>query len=191
MTIVHKGNNFLPSIDKAEIKSLYREEKNSLAKIRLQACLLRKEGNTLSYISSKVEYPLTTVGDWLRRINNEGLSGRYSIKQCGRPSRLSSTQKKELKILLQNSPEEINLPYIVWTTKLLLYYISEHYSIDYQIRQIEKLVHQLGFSIKKARPEHKKCNKALQEAFKKKFKQKFNQEFMMDSRSFVLMKSIS
>ena len=83
------------------------------------------------------------------------------------------------------------MPYIVWTTKLVLYYISEKYNISYQIRQIEKLVHQLGFSIKKARPEHKKANKELQEAFKKKFKRKFNQEFMMDSRSFVLMKSIS
>src|SRR3989338_850710 len=187
MTKVPKGNDFLPLVDKSEIKILYREEKNSLAKIRLQACLLRKEGNTLSYISSKVAYPLTTVDDWLRRINNEGLSRRYSVKQCGRPSRLSSVQKKELRILLEKSPQETGLPYTVWTTKLVLYYLSEEYNISYQIRQIEKLVHQLGFSIKKARPEHKKCNKALQESFKKKFKQKFNQEFMMDSRSFVLM----
>lgn len=191
MSIVPKGNDFLPLIDKEEIKKLYRQEKDSLAKIRLQACLLRKEGNTLSHISNKVEYPLTTVGDWLRRIHNESLSRRYSIKQSGRPSRLSVAQKNELKEILQKSPEKVGIPYTVWTTKLLLCYISEKYNINYQIRQIEKLVKKLGFSIKKARPEHKKANKELQEAFKKKFKLKFNQEFMMDSRSFVLMKSIS
>ena len=191
MSIVPKGNDFLPLIEKEEIKKLYKEEKNGLAKIRLQACLLRKEGNTLNYISSKVEYPLTTVGDWLRRINNNGLSRRHSLKQSGRPSRLSTTQKNELKVILQKSPEKVGIPYTVWTTKLLLCYISDEYNINYQIWQIEKLVHKLGFSIKKARPEHKKANKELQEAFKKKFKQKFKQEFMMDSRSFVLMKSIS
>ena len=68
MSIVPKGNDFLPLIDKEEIKKLYKEEKKGLAKIRLQACLFRKEGNTLNYISNKIEYPLTTVGDWLRRI---------------------------------------------------------------------------------------------------------------------------
>ena len=92
MRVVPKGNDFLPSIEKAELKKFYREEKNSLAKIRLQACLLRKEGDTLSSIAHKVEYPLTTVGDWLRRIHSFGLSKRYSEKQSGRPCRLSATQ---------------------------------------------------------------------------------------------------
>jgi len=191
MAIVPKGDDFLAAISAEEILHKYKTEKNALAKIRLQACFLRKEGNTLDVIARKVQYPLTTVGDWLRRIHTEGIHKRYSAKKSGRPSRLTINQKKELQAILKRSPADQDLPFAVWTTKILLHFIHETYHVSYKIRQIERLVKTLGFSVKKARPEHRKASKEAQEAFKKKFRQKFRQEFTMDSRSFVLTKSTS
>ena len=132
MSIVPKGNDFLPLIDKEEIKKLYKEEKKGLAKIRLQACLFRKEGNTLNYISNKIEYPLTTVGDWLRRINNQGLSRRHSLKQSGRPSRLSTTQKNE-------TIGDIKRAYMLaWKSKCKGITVYRYGSKDSQILNIQK-----------------------------------------------------
>ncbi len=191
MTQMPKGERFLSDYSLVDLEILYKKEKNSKAKIRLQAAILRKKNKNLEEISAIVGYPFTTVGDWLRRINNKGIERIYSKKQVGRPTKFTKEQEDEIKKILNISPQKQELPFSVWTTKLLLYFIEIKYSISYTLRNIEKLVKKLGFSIKKARPEHIKANKELQDKFKKNFKQKFKQEFTMDSRSFVLMKSTS
>lgn len=187
--VVPKGNSFLSQITIEELKSLYKNERNAKAKIRLQACILRKQGKTLEDISDKVHYPITTVGDWLRRIYNKGLKRRYSIKQTGRPAWLTQKQKKKLKNILEESPEKQNLPFRIWTTKLLAYFIAETYNVIYKIRNIEKLVHELGFNFKKPRQEHKKVNKKLQEVFKKNLNRKLSHILKMDGRSYFLTKA--
>ena len=191
MSQVPKGEAFLIEYNTKFLEDLYKKEKNGKAKIRLQAAVLRKKNKTLEQISSIVGYPITTVGDWLRRLNNNGIERIYSIKQEGRPKKITKIQEEELKKILCMSPKKQGFPYSVWTTKILLYFIDQTYSVLYKLRNIEKLVKKLGFSIKKARPEHRKANKKLQEDFKKKFKKRFNQEFTMDLRSFVLTKFTS
>lgn len=191
MAQVPKGEKFLSEYGLKDLEILYKKEKNSKAKIRLQAAILRKKNKTLEEIGSIVGYPFTTVGDWLRRLNKDGIERIYSKRQSGRPTRFTKIQEENIKNILLQSPEKQGLPYSVWTTKILMYFMDKEYDILYKLRNIEKLVKKLNFSIKKARPEHRKANKKLQEDFKKKFKQRFNQEFTMDSRSFVLMKSTS
>lgn len=191
MSRVPKGNSFLFHTTTEEIKKLYRNEKNAKAKIRLQACLMRRQEKTLEEISDKVQYPLTTVGDWLRRIYNKGLNRRYSIKQSGRPSWLTKKQKKELKLILDKSPEKQDLPFKIWTSKLLAYFIAERYKVIYKIRRIEKLVHELGFNFKKPRQEHRNANKKLQEEFKKNFERKLGPTWKLDGPSYSLTKASS
>ena len=91
--MISKGNDFLPNLELSQIISLYKQEQNAKAKIRLQACIERKQGKTLEQISEKVHYPLTTVGDWLRRMHEQGIERRCNIKQTGRPAWLCKKQK--------------------------------------------------------------------------------------------------
>ena len=191
MTKVPRGDIFLPDYELRSLESLYKKEENSKAKVRLQAAILRKKNRTLIEISDVVHYPFTTVGDWLRRLHTGGIERRYSKKQTGRPAWLTKQQKEELKKILDKSPKAQGLPYSIWTTKLFLYFIDQRYNVTYKLRNVEKLVHELGYSIKKARPKHHKANKKAQEDFKKKFKRRFSQDFTTDSRSFVLTKHIS
>ncbi len=69
MTITPRGKSFLPKISIYELNGLYQEENDPIAKIRLLSAILRKEGKTLEEISFTVKHPLTTVGDWLRRLH--------------------------------------------------------------------------------------------------------------------------
>ena len=189
--MVPKGNEFLPSMELNQIMGLYKQEKDAKAKIRLQACIERKNGKTLDQISEKVHYPLTTVGDWLRRIHEQGMGRRYSVKQTGRPAWLSKKQKEEIKSVLDEPPEKQGIPFRMWTSKCMTYYISEKYNVFYKIRNIELLVHKLGFNFKKPRQEHIKANKEAQEKFKKKFEKNLNLTWKPDGRSYSLMKASS
>jgi transposase len=189
MARVLKGVCFLSNLTLKEVEELYKKEKNAKAKSRLQAVILRKKNKTLEEISSVVGYPLTTVGDWLRRVHNGGIQRVYSIKQMGKPSRLNKEQKKFLSEILEQPPSKVGLPYKIWTTKILAHYIVQQYGIHYKIRRIEGIVHELGFNFKKARPEHRKANKMLQDDFKKNFIIQSNPTLIVDGRSYSLTKA--
>lgn len=188
MKFIKKGDGFLPEISKVKLKSLYKKEKNSKAKIRLLAAILRKEGKSLSEISSSIQKPIMTISDWLRRIEDEGLHRIYSIKQTGKPSKLTKEQLNRLEKILDESPEKQGIPFKIWTTSLVQYIIKKVFDIMYQIRNIRKIVKKLGFRLKVPRQENIKKSEKSVEDFKKKLRTIHNITLNSDSRSSVLMK---
>ncbi len=191
MAWLKKGDNFLIDISKAELKKLYKQEKNAKAKLRLLAALQRKEGKTLDSIAFSLEKPKMTISDWLRCLEKRGISGLYDIKQSGQPSRLTKNQLDKLNKILDESPEKQGLPFVIWTTKLVQYIIVKLFGVRYVLRNIWFLVKKLGYNLKVPRQENRKANKKAQEKFKKNLKQKYNIILNLDSRSSVLTKSTS
>lgn len=191
MVWIKKRNEFLPDISKEKLKQLYGKEKNAKAKLRLLTSIQRKEGKTLDDIAYSLQKPKTTIHDWLKRIENEELKGFYDIKQKGNKSKLTLEQREELGKILDESPQNQEIPFKLWTTKLVQYVIHKHHGISYTQSAIWKLTKKLHFSLKVPRQEHQKANKKAQEEFKKKLKQKFNITLNLDSKSFVLMKHTS
>jgi len=188
MTWLKKEDEFLPNFSKLELNQLYKKEKNAKAKLRLLASIQRKEGKTLDYIAFSLKKPKTTIHDWLKRLENNRIDKIRDIKQTGRPPKLSAEQKKKLVKILDDSPEKQDIPYVIWTTSLVQYIVNKLFNVLYKIRNIEYLVKEIGFTLQKPRPEHKKANKKAQDKFKKELKKKFNITLNLDSRSFVLMK---
>ncbi len=191
MTWLKKGNNFLIDISKAELKNLYKQEKNAKAKLRLLAALRRKEGETLDSIAFSLEKPKMTISDWLRCLEERGISGLYDLKQSGQPSRLTKNQLQKLSKILNESPEKQGLPFVIWTTKLVQYIIIKLFEVRYVLRNIWFIVKKLGYNLKVPRQENRKANKKAQEIFKKNLKEKYNIILNLDSRSSVLMKHTS
>jgi len=189
MDYTKKGDGFLANTPINELKKLYKKEKNSKAQVRLLSLILRKEGKSLTEISSSIKKPFTTISDWLRRVENEGIHRVYSIKQTGKPSRLTKEQLNFLKKILENSPEEQDIPLKMWTTSLVQYVIKKLFGVLYKVRNVLNIVKKLGFSWKVPRQEHIKKNKKAVEKFKKNLKLKYNITLNLDSRSSVLMKS--
>lgn len=189
MNFTKKGSDFLSEISKEEVKKLYKKEKDSKAKLRLLAIILRKEEKSLSEISTSIQKPIMTISDWLRKIGNEGLHRIYSIKQTGKPSRLTKNQLDYLYDVLEKSPEEQGIPFKIWTTSLVQYVIKKLFDVLYKIRNVRKIIRKLGFSLKVPRQENVKKNKKAVEEFKKNLKLKYNIILNLDSRPSVLMKS--
>ena len=191
MTWIKKSDEFLPEISKEKLKQLYGKEKNAKAKLRLLAIIQRKEGNTLDAIASSLHKPKTTIHDWLKRVDSKELNGLYDIKQKGNKSKLTLKQREELGKVLDESPENQNIPFTLWTTTLVQYFIYTRFNVSYNQSAIWKLTKKLDFSLKVPRQENRKANKKLQEEFKAELKKKFNITLNLDSRSSVLTKHTS
>jgi transposase len=191
MSWIKKGKEFLPNISLNELKRSYKKEKNSKAELRLLAAISRKQNKTLDDIAYSLQQPKTTIHDWLKRLEENGISAIYSIKQKGKPSKLNAKQKKELEKILSENPKKQSLPFKLWTTGLVQYIIYKNYNVSYTLSAIWKLVTKLKFGLKVPRPENKKANKKAKELFKIEIKKKFNITLNLDSRSFVLMKHTS
>lgn len=190
MVWIKKGLNFLPDILKLELKELYKSEKNVKAKLRLLAALQRKEGGTLDSIAFSLEKPKTTIHDWLKRFEQYGLDNIYDAKQPGKPIRLTKKQFDKLEKVLDGSPQNQGLPFVLWTTKLVQYVILKLFNVKYELWNVRKIVNKLGFSLKVPRPQNRNVNKKAQEKFKKKLNQKYNIILNLDLRSSVLTRHI-
>ena len=191
MAWLKKRDEFLVDISLLELKKMYHLEKNAKAKLRLLAALKRKEGNTLEEIAYSLQKAKTTIHDWLRRLEDNGVKKIYDIKQSGKPAKLTKQQLDELEQILDDSPQKQGLPFTLWTTKLVQYIIIKLFEVKYELWNIWKIVKKLDFNLKVPRQEHRKSNKRLQEKFKVELKKKFNITLNLDSRSFVLMKRTS
>ncbi len=191
MTITPRGESFLPDFSINELNEIYQEENDPKAKIRLLAAILRKEGKTLEEISSTVKHPLTTVGDWLRRLHTEGISRKNNKKPSGRPKRLTDKQIENLKPILFKSPQEQGFPFIIWTTKPVIQLIEKLYNVSYKPLQVRRILHSLGLSCQKPRPSHRKANKQLQEGFKKISDNRLNNLLTTDTQSYFWTKASS
>lgn len=191
MAWLKKGDKFLPDFSVAELKKLYKKEKNAKAKLRLLASIQRKEGKTLDDIASSLQKPKTTIHDWLKRLSNKGLQNLYDVKQKGNATKLTSTQLKELDKILSESPKKQGMPFKLWTTTLVQYLIFKLFNVSYNQSAIWKITKKLNYNLKVPRQQNKNTNKKAKELFKKELKKKFNITLNLDSRSFVLMKHIS
>lgn len=188
---VTKGNGFLPNVSLDKIEEKYTQEKNAKAKIRLQCAILRKKGKSQPYLSEVTGLPVTTISGILRRFEKRGIDGCYAIKQKGQPKKLSLQERVKLKKILSKSPEKQGLPFVVWTIKLVKYFLKHNFKIEYVTMQVHRIIKELHLSLQKPRPEHIKANKKLQVQFKKKFDEELKNLCRQDMRSPILTKASS
>lgn len=186
---VKRGSEFLPNISLMRLEEKYNKETNAKAKIRLQCSILRKKGNTIPFISGVTGKRESTVSDILRRFERKGIAGCYAIKQTGQPRKLSLRERFKLKKILSKSPQEQGLPFVVWTIKLVRYFVKHQFKIEYVTMQVHRIIKELDLSLQKPRPEHIKANKELQARFKKSFSEELKNLCKQDMRSHILMKA--
>lgn len=188
---VKKGVGFLANVSLSELEASYASETNAKATIRLQCAVLRKKGKSQPFIADVTGKSISTVSDILRRFEKRGIRGKDAIKQAGQPKKLSAKQRVKLKCIISQSPEKQNLPFKVWTTKMVQYFLHKKFGVEYVIMQIHRLLKSLNLSLQKARPEHVKANKKLQAEFKKNFDEELRTLGHVDMRSYFWTKQRS
>ena len=149
--VVRLGEEFLKDINEGELVSMQAMEKDYKVKAMLQAAIHRKRGMLLKEISEAIGKTMSTVHDWLMRLE-EDMGMRYDRKSPGRPCRLSGVQKEALCGDLDKSPEKSDFFSSVWTARLVARRIWNRFKIKYGNRGALKLTARMNFSVRTARP---------------------------------------
>jgi transposase len=161
-----KGEDFLPDINPTELKRLYAKETKAKPKLRLLCALHRKRGASIDEIARITTLPRRTVHGTLGRFAERGIAAKDSIKQSGKPPKLSLKQRKRLIRDLERGPP--HNPSGLWSTKEVCELLRTKYHVSFWPQHAWRILKALGFSLQKPRKQHHKSASPEEvEAFKK------------------------
>ena len=163
------GYRFMPNVSKKKLIRASAKERNQLAKFRLLTCIRRKGGHSIRKICKELAMPYSTVRDWLVRMQERGLKGRFNRRHRGRKSKLPRSIFRTVRKWLNREPKEYGFESGSWQLNLILEMIRREFGIDCRIRTLRRKLRKIGFSYRKDRPvPRKSASKKVQEEFKKK-----------------------
>jgi len=166
-----KGKEFLMGISLEKIQVIYDQEKNAKSKLRLLSAMHRKRGKSIDEISFLLSKPRRTIHGWLTKFQKRGINGKNSIKQSGRPTTLTLTQRKNLVKDLERGPP--HNPTGLWSTKELKNLLKKKYHVEFVNQHIWRMLVSLGFSMQRPRKQHYNKPSELEiTLFKKKLDEK-------------------
>jgi len=110
-----------------------------------------------------------TLRDWVHRFNERGPEGLINAKSSGRPSKLSTAQKEELRRLVEAGPDPQVDGVVRWRCVDLRRVLGERFAVDLSEVSIGRVLKELGYSHISARPRHPAQDTQAIAAFKKTF----------------------
>jgi transposase len=168
--LLSSGSDFLPNVSLSTLRKRYSAETDAKAKLRLLSGIHRKQGKTIDDIAASLHKPRRTVHGWLWRLEEAGLNGAVDKPRSGRPKRLSAKQLLALRSDLLKEPTKHGHDATFWNTRLVQEHVRQKFGTLFVSRHMTRLLHKLGFSLKKPRPSDCRANKAEQQRFKKNLK---------------------
>jgi transposase len=127
---------------------------------RLQAIISARE-HGIKAVAEIYNISRETLMRWIRKFKAGGSPSFSVAKGRGRSSKLSETQKLEIKGYIEKTGAQLS-------SKKLQSYIEERFAISVSKSTSHRLLQNSGFSYITPRPSHYKKNPQKQEEFKKK-----------------------
>lgn len=134
---------------------------------RLHGVLLVAQGLTCPQVSVLLGDSPRTVVNWVQRFEAGGFAGLSEGERPGRPSRLNEQQLAKVESALRGSPEQFGLPTRMWDGPILSEFLRSQFGVQLKARQCQRLFRQLGFRLRKPRPQVAQADPELQRAHKK------------------------
>jgi transposase len=149
-------------MEKRDARKLSRD-----AQYELRRCCIRmlQSGKKQSEVVTTLEVSRASVVRWWRSYSREGLSG-LRLKKRGRSHgekrRLTHEQEKSIpRMLIDKTPNQLKLPFALWTRKAVQEAILLHHGVKLPIRTVGEYLSRWGFTpqkpVKRAyeqQPEH-------------------------------------
>lgn len=134
---------------------------------RLHCLLLLTGGQSCQQIADLFGEDRRTVQRWVKRFEQDGLEGMRDGERTGRPACLNAKQWTALGRDLRRSASEFGHAGHLWDGKLLCAHLKQHYRVTLGVRQCQRIFKQMGFRLRKPRPQVAQSDPALVAAFKK------------------------
>src|SRR5258706_6186029 len=120
---------------------------------RLHGLLLVAAGQSCNEVAQLFGENATTVQRWVRRFEDRGFGGLREGERPGRPRWLGATHWRRLQADLRKSPRDLGLAAGLWDGPLLAEHLRRRYRLDLGVRQCQRLFRQMGFRLRKPRPQ--------------------------------------
>jgi len=120
---------------------------------RLHGLLLVTTGQSCREVARLFGEDASTVQRWVRRFEDRGLEGLREGERPGRPRQLDDGQWRQVAADLRRSPRAFGLAANLWDGPLLAEHLRRRFGIKLGVRQCQRLFRQLGFRLRKPRPQ--------------------------------------
>jgi transposase len=118
--------------------------------VRENAIALWQQGHTRVHIARILGVHHVTIGHWVKVYRSKGMDG-LQLKKRGRPYGACRTLTRQqeasvLKTILFKTPEQVKLPSLLWTRRIIQTFIWERYQIAVPIRSIGEYMKRWGIA---------------------------------------------
>ena len=134
---------------------------------RLHGVLLIGQGLSCLETAELLGQDPVTVQRWVHRFNRSGFAGLREGERPGRPASLAAAQWEVLGRDLRRPPRELKYEQNLWDGKLLAHHLRSRFGVSLGVRQCQRIFGQLGFRLRKPRPQIAKGDPVAQAAYKK------------------------
>jgi len=148
-----------------EVRRLAKTEKRPRIKIRYLAIHHFLEGKNKADIARYLKVARGSVNKWVSTYLEFGIDGLKDTSNPGRPSKLTASQLEKITAYVNKHSVTDNGGRL--QAKDVGAFIHKEFNVQYQSRNIYRLLHHLGFSWITSRSKHPKQNKEAQRLFKK------------------------
>jgi len=141
--------------DLAWLQECVAKERDARQRDRCRIVLLALQGNTAIQIADKVGCSRRTAQQWVYRYRDEGLKGLRERPRPGQPKRLPTSSEEVFRKRLQAGPTAADCVCTL-RGRDIQRILAEEFGAMYSLQGVYGLLHRLGFSCLKPRPQHRK-----------------------------------
>ncbi len=120
---------------------------------RLHGVLLVASGHSCGEVAQLFAEDARTVQRWVKRFELHGFDGLRDGERPGRPRSLDEKQWKALARDLRRTPREFGIEQNLWDGKVLGEHLKMRYGVTLGVRQCQRVFSQMGFRLRKPRPQ--------------------------------------
>lgn len=134
---------------------------------RLHGVLLVANGESCAEVGRQFGEDARTIQRWVGRFEQHGFDGLREGEHPGRPRSLDARQWQRLARDLRRDPRAFGHAQHLWDGKLLGEQLKRHYGVSLGVRQCQRIFNQMGFRLRKPRPQVAQSDPVKVAAFKK------------------------
>jgi transposase len=120
---------------------------------RLHGVLLVSSGQSCTEVGRLFGEAATTIQRWVGRFEQRGFAGLREGERSGRPRLLDSAAWRRIEADLRKNPREFGFEAGLWDGPILSEHLRRNYRIQMGVRQCQRLFRQMGFRLRKPRPQ--------------------------------------
>jgi transposase len=128
---------------------------SSEAQYELRRCCIRmlESGKKQTEVAKALEVSRNSVGRWSQTYKKAGMKG-LQVKKRGRSHgqkrRLTQEQEKSIQgMIVDKTPDQLKLPFALWTRKAVQEAIMQHHGVNLPIRTVGEYLSRWGFTPQK------------------------------------------